>query len=399
MNPLFFFFLTLPAVLLTLPAIYLGGLLLFGLLRPPRRPADHGDLRHITVVVPAHNEATGIADTIQSLQGSAYPKNRYKILVLADNCTDRTAALAREAGAGVIERDNPGIRGKGQALDWLLKTRGEAMAGTDIIALVDADTRVDRKFLAATNTAFDQPGVTVTQGFYGVSNPGANWRTGLSTAALAVAHHLRPKGRQALGGTAGLKGNGMAFRADLLRDLGWPAHSVVEDLELTLKLLELGHRVTYLPEAQVFGEMAVTSRQASVQRQRWEGGRFQVVRHAARPLLRGKSRAPWTARMDAMLDLATPPLTQYAGLLGLATTALFLLGHPAWAGCAAALVAVGLVTLVALVQTKAPRSAWLSLLMTPAFLLWKLPMMGKGVLGRETRGWQRTPRVKETIKS
>jgi len=116
-----------------------------------------------------------------------------------------------------------------------------------VIALIDADTVIDGGFLDAAGSAIVDGGCRVIQGYYGVANIGSGWRASLSEAAFAVSHHLRPLGRNCLGATAGLKGNGMAFAADLLLEKGWPAHSLVEDLEFALLLLEEGIRVQYLP--------------------------------------------------------------------------------------------------------------------------------------------------------
>ena len=138
--------------------------------------------------------------------------------------------------------------------------------------IVDADTLVCKAFLSELSASLSHPDVSAVQGFYGVANPRDSWRTALSAAALAVFHHIRPAGRNVIGGTAGFKGNGLALRTQLIVQYGWPAFSIVEDIEFSLLLLLDDILVHYNPAAVVYGEMATTGSQASSQRMRWEGG-------------------------------------------------------------------------------------------------------------------------------
>ena len=128
--------------------------------------------------------------------------------------------------------------------------------------------------------------VRVVQGYYTVLNPKDNWMTALSMAALSLVHHLRPAGRNALGASAGLKGNGMAFKTTLLQRMGWPCNSIVEDIELGLYLLEQDRKVHYNPDAIVYGEMPVQRAQAEPQRRRWESGRLELLRLHGMQLLK-----------------------------------------------------------------------------------------------------------------
>lgn len=376
-----------------LPGLYLGLLAVVGLL-PRRSPPESCLKRKIAVLVPAHNEASGIAGTVRSILRADYPIDRFRIVVIADNCTDPTARVAKRSGARVLVRTNPDARGKGQALDWALRHHADEFRGFDLVAIVDADTCVDPGFLPALNREFARPGVRAVQGFYGVSNPSGSWRTRLSAAALSLAHHLRPLGRNRLGGTAGLKGNGMAFSTSLLLHIGWPAHSVVEDHEMALSLLLQGVRIRYSPHARVFGEMPVSGAQAASQRLRWEGGRAAVHRRFLAKLLAPSGKGSLPARIDAVVDLLTPPLSQYAMGMLLGGLLLLPLGEFYSLPLLLAFSASCFALFLALRQTGADWKTVAALFMSPIFLLWKLTLRLKaGTPSPST--WVRTPRLSE----
>jgi 1,2-diacylglycerol 3-beta-glucosyltransferase len=351
--------------------------------------------RKIAVVIPAHNEASGITATIQSIYRSRYPVEAYEILVIADNCTDQTQSVAQEAGARVLVRVDPDHRGKGQALDWFFRQCREACKNAEIVALIDADTLVSPDFLAQIAASLSHQEVQVVQGFYGVYNPGENWRTALATAALDVFHHLRPAGRNRIGGSAGLKGNGMAFRREILAHYGWPAYSIVEDLEFSLILLLDNILVHYNPDAEVYGEMATQRQQAGIQRQRWESGRLQIFKKYRSILWRHWLINRRICLLDGFLDLVTPPLSLLVlGVGTLLLTALVLFPDmavfPGW--CLAGLTFyVG----AGLWLKKAPLRIWLYLAAAPLFILWKIPIHIYLLVKKSGETWHRTPRQPE----
>jgi cellulose synthase/poly-beta-1,6-N-acetylglucosamine synthase-like glycosyltransferase len=352
-------------------------------------------VRKIAVVIPAHDEASGITATIRSIFQSHYPAEAYEILVIADNCTDQTATVAQQAGAKVFVRVDHDRRGKGQALDWFFGKCRDGWQDAEIIALIDADTLVAPDFLTQIAASLSHQEVRIVQGFYGVSNPRENWRTALATAALDVFHHLRPAGRNRLGGSAGLKGNGMAFRREILDHYGWPAHSIVEDLEFSLILLLDEILVHYNPDAVVYGEMASQQQQAGIQRQRWESGRLQIFQKYALVLWRKWLAKPQVCFLDGFLDLVTPPLSLLVlGVVTLLLAALVLFPEkaflPAW--CFAGLTFyVG----AGLWLKKAPWRIWLYLAAAPLFILWKIPIHFYLLVKKYGETWHRTPRKTE----
>ena len=192
----------------------------------------------LLVVIPAHNEALQIGMTLENTRKCEYPQELLDIAVIADNCTDNTAEVAAISGARVYARNNKHERGKGAALDWFLKGYRERLQEYGGIVFIDADSCPDRQMFKALSQSLSSPGVEAVQGFNGVENPYDSWRTAINSAAFNVFNHLRMAGNEKLFGNAILKGLAMAFSPNLLLKFGWPAKSVVEDLEFTILLLE-----------------------------------------------------------------------------------------------------------------------------------------------------------------
>ncbi len=270
---------------------------------------DAGGTR-FAILVPAHDEEAVIARCVGSLVDMAYPAERFGVHVVADNCTDRTAEIARGAGAHVHERTDPVDPGKGAALNWLHDRLVDDGAAYDAFVVVDADTTVDAGFLAAMDRAV-RDGAHAAQGFYDVLDPGASASASLRAAALACRHHLRPLGRTAVGASCGLFGNGMVFTADTLASHRWSGH-LTEDLEMGVELLLEGERVRYVPDARVRAEMPDALDASVTQHQRWEAGRVQVLKSTFPALVRAVGRGPRGRRLaalDAAFDVAVPPLS------------------------------------------------------------------------------------------
>ena len=359
-------------------------------------PSDPG--LNIAVVIPAHNEELQIEATIRSVLDSRYPRERYNIFVIADNCEDSTAELAEKAGAKAIERSDPAKRGKGQALDWFFREQVKLYEDFDAVAVIDADTLPHPDFLSEISASLAHPEVKVVQGYYGVSNPKDNWRTALSSAALNVFHYVRPAGRNRVNASAGLKGNGMAFSTEILSKYGWPAYSIVEDIEFSMMLLNDDILVYYNPDAIVYGEMATEKKQAETQRKRWEGGRMQIFKKYG-PSLIGLWLSKRRVRyLDGFMELFTPPLSLLLmGQVLLLIVSIFL--YPKLIFLLGFLL-LGIVFYVfsGLILMKAPLYVWGCLLSAPFFILWKIPIYLKIVKKRDEDTWERTKRQAELEK-
>ncbi|MCC6145573.1 MAG: glycosyltransferase, partial [Candidatus Hydrogenedentes bacterium] len=287
--------LAIPAAYLSLVAGYLFLLTVGAWLYRPGVGGLVGQGPPYGILIPAHNESGQIGKILADVAALDYPADRRAAIVVADNCTDDTAVKARAAGATVLERHDLENRGKGQALDWLLREHGDLLRQYEALAIVDADMDIDPAFLRELAACFaSSPAVEVVQALNAVSDPAANWRSAIGYMAFNVINHVRPAGRCFFGGTAELKGSGMAFRTPLLLKYGWPAHSLTEDVEFSKQLLLDGVLVTYQPRAKVESAIPATRAQADIQQQRWEGGKLYLVKKYlpifAKRALRGEWR-------------------------------------------------------------------------------------------------------------
>jgi cellulose synthase/poly-beta-1,6-N-acetylglucosamine synthase-like glycosyltransferase len=276
--------------------------------------------------------------------------------------------------------------------------------------IVDADTWVSPDFVGLMATQLqarrDQRGCAALQGRYGVLNSLDGWRATLMSGAFELFNHVRPLGSEHLGLAVGLKGNGMAFTREVLELAPWEGRSITEDIDYGLDLLQHhAIRVGYVPEARVLAQMPVTRTQASSQRERWESGRYALMRQRALPLLsRGLGRGD-ARQCDAAVQLMVPPLAELTGfILGwgalLALGAwLGLLAHPiAWQGTwASTAVGLGVYVFGGMAVAGAPREVYVALLRAPAYILWKSTLSAARLFrGRAPAGdaeWVRTERL------
>lgn len=383
-------------ILLSLPALYLLLVTLAAYLFRKKALAANRMLE-IGVLIAAHNEQSGIARTINSIQAGNYPAEHTRIFIIADNCTDNTARIARKAGATVLERTDLQNRGKGQALDWFLKNHKALYNGLDVITIIDADVQADRNYLREISLSFSQPDVLALQAYNGVSNPEAGWRPGLLDAAFNVFNHLRMAGSYQLSKTCVLKGNGMAFDKFLIEETGWPAHSIVEDMEFSLHLLMNDISVQYNPDAIVRSEMVTSGENASSQRKRWESGRFRLVADMGLPLLGLFLRTGRISYLVSFAELAIPPLSLLVMLFAAASLLALLVLHGAWLQAVAAWwVILIFYVLSGQLQRGASLNTWRVLLAAPFYILWKIPLYLAMTIRKKSDAWVRTKRESES---
>ncbi|MFY8117854.1 MAG: glycosyltransferase family 2 protein [Roseateles sp.] len=375
---------------LLLPGSLYLGLLSLAALRPPRtserepaRPAQ------LVVLVPAHDEEAGLARTLRSLRAErerAGAAAGLRIVVVADNCSDATATVARAEGAEVLERRDPLHRGKGYALAYAF----ERLAEADWFIVIDADSDVEPGFLVAMRAAMHEDRAAL-QCRYGVRDPLSSRRATLADVALAAWNVLRPRGRAALGLSCGILGNGFALSRRTLARVPYAAHSIVEDVEYHQLLLQAGLRVHWVDEAGVRGDMPAGDAAAARQRARWEGGRLRLILTRAPRLLLQLLRGHWRLA-DPLLDLLTLPLAWHCSLLLLAALLGAASGHWTVTLALAGLAGLGLHVAIALRLLPAGRAHWRALLGVPAYLLWKLGLAGATLAAARRNDWVRSER-------
>jgi 1,2-diacylglycerol 3-beta-glucosyltransferase len=364
-----------------------------------RVPPDHPAQASIAVLVPAHDEELLIGRTVTSLLGQSYPRELYRVVVIADNCRDRTASIAIGLGVDVLVRDDLEHRGKGQAISWAIaQLATDGGARPDAFVIVDADSEADPNLLRALAGSL-AGGADVVQADYmpmpeGESSPSEELRR----AALLLFNRARSQGRQVLHLPATLLGNGMLFSRRALELVPWSAFSSTEDLEFGIVLRLHRIRPRYAGGAGVVGAPPGTLRAATTQRLRWEGGRLHVLRtYGLRLLGHGILRRD-PSLLDAAADLLVPPLALLALLAAagaLITSASAAVGVAPWLVAApwdlatAALVAY---VIVGLRAGGAPATSYRALAQAPAYVLWKLGVYARMLRGVDPHRWVRTAR-------
>jgi cellulose synthase/poly-beta-1,6-N-acetylglucosamine synthase-like glycosyltransferase len=337
-------------------------------------------------LVPAHNEELLIERCVRSLLASGAEEG-IEVIVVADNCTDSTAAVASKAGAQVLVRTDAEHRGKGQALRCGFR---EAFArGASAVLVVDADSVVSSN-LAPVVRQYLEAGSGAVQCRYRVMNQDSGVRSRLMDLAFLGFNVLRPLGRYKLGMSAGILGNGFALTREVLEAVPYVADSIVEDLEYHIHLVRAGYRVEFAEEASVFGEMPSGRGAASTQRARWEGGRLRMLLEWF-PRLAGDLGRARMRCAEPLLELATAPLAYHvllvAMLFGVAGSASFRY----YALLQAAIVCLHVIAAASL--SEAFPGNLTTLLAAPFYLIWKLTLIPRTLLASrpETR-WVRTGR-------
>jgi cellulose synthase/poly-beta-1,6-N-acetylglucosamine synthase-like glycosyltransferase len=346
----------------------------------------------VAILVPAHNEEDGIAQTLATLVPQLAAGDR--VLVVADNCADATADRARAAGAEVVERFHASDRGKGFALAFGVDhLRADPPAA---VLIVDADCELapgSLEVLAAELQRTQRP----VQALYLMTAPAdAGLARRLAQFAWRVRNWARPAGWHRLGLPCQLMGTGMAFSWDMLRDAPLANASIVEDMKLGIELAKTGRAPVFCERALVTSAFPDSAAASTTQRTRWEHGHLEMILREvpamlARAVARGDRRL-----LGLALDLAVPPLALLAGLLALDAG----LALAAW-GCGAGIAPVVAAGALLGAFLLAVLTAWFArgrdlvrfteLMSVPWYIAAKLPVYLRFIVRRQ-RAWVRTDR-------
>lgn len=228
-------------------------------------------------IIPAHNEEMVIGNLIESLKNQNYPKDKYDIYVIADNCTDITKKVAEDAGAIVYERRSPiEERTKGHALQWFLRQKIAENAPYDAFCVFDADNIVDENFLVNMNKKLCQ-GEEVVQGYRDIKNPTDSWVSAGYAIFYWMMNRFYHLARYNLGLSPLINGTGFMVKFDVVKPNGWETQTLTEDIEFSLQRIVAGKKLGWATDAIVYDEQPVDFKQSWSQRSRWTVGHIQCM--------------------------------------------------------------------------------------------------------------------------
>lgn len=252
-------------------------------------------------IIPAHNEEIVVGNLIASLKKQNYPKELFDIYVIADNCTDNTAKVAKEAGAIVYERFDEEHKTKGYALDWFLKQKIEENADYDAFCIFDADNIVDVNFIKNMNKKLCQ-GEEVVQGYRDIKNPTDSWVSAGYAIFYWTMNRFYHLARYNLGLSPLINGTGFMVKFDLVKPTnGFDTVTLTEDIEFSLKTIISGKKLGWATDAIVYDEQPVGFKQSWSQRSRWTVGHIQCLKEYTKPLAAAVKEHKTLMNFDGLL--------------------------------------------------------------------------------------------------
>jgi cellulose synthase/poly-beta-1,6-N-acetylglucosamine synthase-like glycosyltransferase len=370
---------------ITLPLILeVFAVTLLFLFAPKRRSRALGPVPRLTVVVPAHNEEGFIQNCVESLLRSA--QGAARVLVVAHNCSDATGERAVQSGAELLVFNDIGARGKGQALRYGFNRALEG--GAEAVLVVDADSVVSANLIPQVLQNLSQ-GAAAAQCRYEMLSADQSARGRLASLAFRAFSYVRSAGRDRIGISVGISGNGFALSARLLNKIPYEALSVVEDLEYHIHTVMAGETVRFVESAIVSSYLPVSSSGEASQQSRWQGGRLWVARKYL-PSLLGRIAKGQFGLIEPALELASLPMA--FGVAALLAESLIPFHWAHLYVVTAFCVIAGHVVTAAWAGPDFPATLRL-LAMTPFYILWKFSLLPELLKTSSRRAaWIRTDR-------
>lgn len=357
-------------------------------LTPPRT--------RIGVIIPAHNEELLLPRLLKSLEEQDYPSDLYDVIVVADNCSDKTSEVAHAFRTKVFERKEHERIGKGHAIKFAIECVD--MNNYEALFVIDADSVLEMGALRHLDQMLKE-GKSAIQCYNGIVNPDESWFTRLLNVSRAISNEIFEPGKAKLGLSSHLMGNGMCFCRETILRYGWDAFTVGEDWEYYAKLIHNDEIIGFAKHVRVYHQESASLRQATIQRMRWSSGRFAIAGNYGVALLYEGVRDLNFRKIDASLPLLfpNPSLGMNLTVLGLSGS-LLLTGKfgfvlPLWFSVLTIL-QFGFFCIGVLYTEKKLKSL-LSFFIAPVFLLWKMGIDVVSVLGLGRKTWVRTERKLE----
>lgn len=382
----------LVAVIALVPVSVFFAQVLLACLPARARALPQGGRPSVAILVPAHDEASIIGATLASICPQLQEGDR--LLVVADNCTDDTARLARAAGAEVVERHDALLRGKGYALDF--GVRHLALRPPEVVVVVDADCQVAEGAIDCLARRYREVARPV-QSLYLMRAPaGAGLKVQVAEFAWRVKNLVRPRGWTRLGLPCQLMGAGMAFGWRDLAMVNLANGHLVEDIKLGLDLCQQGKAPVFCPEALVTSQFPASQQGLNSQRIRWEHGHLGLILADAPKRALAALKARNGSLLAMTLDLLVPPLALLVlALIGLNLVTwlaylVFGLATPAWIAFAA-MGMLGLAVLLAWVRFCRELIPFSVLLYAPFYAARKVPLYLSFLIKRQVE-WVRSKR-------
>ena len=353
--------------------------------------------KNFAVIIAAHNESAVIGQLLQNLQSLDYPKTLYDVFVIADNCDDNTAEIARGYGSIVCERMHPTKKSKGFAMEWMFERLFKMEKKYDAVVVFDADNLVHPRFLMEMNNRLCK-GDRIIQGYLDAKNPYDTWVAGTFAIAFWVIDHISHLAKTNIGLSAVLGGTGMCITTDVLERYGWRATCLTEDMEFTMKSLAEGIKTTWAHDAIVYDEKPLTFMQSWRQRKRWAQGQFDVAHRYIPKMLREGIKRRDIRILDGCLYLLQPHFLMistffivisyiqsafppfYTNIYNIIPSQLM----------TAIMLGQYILPMIILLKIQVKWKAWFYMLLYPVFIYSWVPIIFLGFIHRNEHEWSHT---------
>lgn len=381
-------------------ALYYFVISVFGWVRRKEQSAENFPPVHkFAILVAAHNEERVISGIVRNLKQLKYPKEMYEVFVIADNCTDNTAKIARENGAKVYERFDNIKKGKGYSLEWMFKKLFDMPEEYDAICILDADNLVSTNFLMEMNKQLSL-GHKVVQGYLDSKNPHDTWISGNYSLSYWISNRLFQLPRHYLGLSCALGGTGFVMSTKVLKDIGWGATCLTEDLEFSLKLVLKGMRVAWAHDAIVYDEKPLKLAQSWRQRKRWMQGHCDCAERFLKSLIVKAVKDRDKVAFDSALYLIQPFIIVFNAVIVLTGVTRYVIdpppafttpyGMPVWLFALVLLIATYIYIIFVYIEKKLTAKVAAYYILFPLYSITWVPIIVHGFIDRHKREWVHT---------